>query len=105
MSEAADKFAEPFTFVDFDDRLVERPLREMVPIEALRAWHFHCHEAEGIVEAHLPSGPRPSADEIAKVHKADRLWRLIEAALGDQWQDGVSMHTAVHRFWPFRRPN
>lgn len=97
------QFAEPFAFKDLDGRMIERPLREMISVEVLRAWHFHSRKADEICErTHLPE--IASDEEFATVAKAQRLWDLIEAALGDAWQDGMSVGNAVTQFWPFKRP-
>lgn len=97
MSDNRDKFAERFTFQDLDGRLVERPLREMIPVEVLRAWGWHHDEADRVCREDVA----PS-EGIAVVEKAQRLWELIGAAMPD-WPDGMSIGAAVHRFWPFGR--
>jgi hypothetical protein len=98
----AEKFAERFTFYDLGDVLTELPLREMTPVEVLRAWHWYSHEADRICRE-TPQNTRPSDAEIATVEKAERLWELLLAAMPD-WPDGMSVGAAAHRYWPGGRP-
>lgn len=96
----SDAFSESFTFLDLGNVQVSRPLREMAPVEVLRAWNWHYHEADRICAD--DAGP-PSDEEIALVEKAQRLWKLIEAAM-PEWPDGMPVGRAAHQFWPFGRP-
>jgi hypothetical protein len=98
---AAEKFSEHFTFHDLGDVLTELPLREMTPVEVLRAWHWHSHAADRICAQKQKK--QATAEEIDIVEKAQRLWDLIEAAMPD-WPDEMSVGAAVHRYWPGGRP-
>ena len=79
---SSEAFAEPFSFRDLGQHLVERPLREMNAVEVLWAWRWQVENATECEQY--------------------RFWTLIRAAIPD-WPDGMSVGQTVHRFWPFGR--